>query len=413
MRVNPFPRGAGRPAQYIVGRAAQLNALERLTYEVQKRRRADSLCFLGPVGLGKTCLLKHARSELQKRNWLCGYSEAGPDPATAFADLLTDAREALPADGIGARFRSQLQDLSISAGPIGIGLKLDSPGEGTDYSRLSTILRSLGQLAVKNGVGVALILDEAQALPRRDLLMFYRVINRLDELPLAVILAGLPGTPSRVVSSSRREDSGEFFRENSGEWGIVYDGLGPLSWQNATKSLTLPLADNGSSLTPEGLHLLLGFAKGHPLTLQMLGSAAWLEAEGSVTESRPLAITHDHARAAIRKVTAQLTVSTYRPLWSQLSDGKKAMLRRLARCELGEMDEYWRSGRPAEYMDIFADRSLDREQYGRRRSDLVEPNGKGESVLSALEDLGIIYDNRDWARLGFVIPGFREYILER
>ena len=43
------------------------------------------------------------RSQLQQQGWLCGYSEASPDASTAIADFLTDARQALPSGGAGAK----------------------------------------------------------------------------------------------------------------------------------------------------------------------------------------------------------------------------------------------------------------------------------------------------------------------
>jgi hypothetical protein len=168
VRLNPFPRGPVRPERYIYGRSSQLEAIDRFTYEVQFRHCSDVMCILAPPGLGKSCLLKFTRRKLQNEGWLCGYSEAGSDAATSILDLLSDASDALPPEGIGSKFRARLEQFNISAGPVGLGLKLGTGDsrDATTYSQLSRLLSSLGNIAAEAGTGVALIIDEAQVIPQ-------------------------------------------------------------------------------------------------------------------------------------------------------------------------------------------------------------------------------------------------------
>ena len=162
---------------------------------MQSRQCSDVICFLAPMGLGKTCLLKLARRQLQQKG--VGFAVTAKQvlmPTTSILDLLSDASDALPPEGVGAKFRARLEQFNISAGPIGLGIQLGSEIESdtTAYSRLSRLLSNLGSLAMQSQVGVALVIDEAQALPTKDLELLMRVIGRLDDLPIAVLIGGLP-----------------------------------------------------------------------------------------------------------------------------------------------------------------------------------------------------------------------------
>lgn len=311
-----------RPERYIYGRSEQLEAIQRLTYEVQNRQCSDVICFLAPAGLGKTCLLKAARRQLQQKGWLCGYSEASSDATTSILDLLSDASDALPPEGIGAKFRARLQEFNISAGPVGVGMKLgdSDPGDPTAYSRLSRLLSTLGHLAVQAQVGVALIIDEAQALPRRDLELLMRIISRLDDLPIAVLIGGLPKIPRKLI------DGDDYDRTLPDIW---YHPLNPLSERESRRTLEEPAADAGTSFQDEALQSLVSFADGNPLILQMLGSEAWLAADRLPASSIGL----DHAKSAIDSVRSQLTISVYEPIWMGCTDAERAVMRAVTMSE--------------------------------------------------------------------------------
>jgi hypothetical protein len=326
VRVSPYRRGALRPAKYLFGRSEQLDLINRSALEVQVNKCSDVQAFLAPVGLGKTCLLKHTRRLLQQRGWLCGYSEASTDAATAIADLLSDASDALPPGGLGGRFRARLEQFNITAGPVGIGLKLGETGDLTPYTRLSRLIASLGQLASQADVGVALLIDEAHVLSRQDLELILRVVNRLDELPIALFLAGLPSIPRRFVSGDDDDD-----RRTMPE--VWYSDLKPLSWNESELALSTPVIDAGYAFETEAVSILIAFSAGHPLALQMLGSASWLEADRDIGDGRPLLITRKHALSAVSSVRSQLTRSVYEPIWETSTELTKRVLRKMAQSE--------------------------------------------------------------------------------
>jgi len=378
MQLNPYPRGSARPEKYLFGRAAEIQAIEHFAHEVQTRQASDVLCFLAPAGLGKTSLLKLARRRLQQRGWFCGYSEASSDATTSMLDLLADAGDALPPEGLGARFRSRLDELSLTAGPVGIGFKLSAKAdEATSYTRLTRLLSGLGQLAISGGVGVALIIDEAQALPSADLALLMRVVDRLDELPIAVLIGGLPRVPRRLISSS------DFASTQPNLWYETLSCLGP---EDARDVLVVPAADAGCTLDPDALDLLTGFAAGHPLLLQMAGSAAWRAASQDASGGR-VRITAGHAEQALSEAARQLTLAIYEPLWAVCSPPERQVLRLLA--------------------------PLCRDGQGARLPELRAAGDGFVDTVLALAGNGIVWFRSPTRPVRLVLPGFADYILQR
>jgi hypothetical protein len=297
-------------------------------------------------------------------------------------DLLADAGDALPPEGLGAKFRSRLDELSLTAGPVGIGFKLSAKAdETTSYTRLTRLLSGLGRLAIAGGVGVALIIDEAQALPSADLALLMRVVARLDDLPIAVLIGGLPRIPQRLIPSS------DFANTQPSLW---YDTLGCLGPEDSCKALVVPAADVGCTLDADALDLLTGFAAGHPLLLQMAGSAAWRAVGPDATGSR-IQIAARHAQQALAESAQQLTLAMYEPLWAVCSPPEKQALRLLA--------PLCRDGQGAQLSELLT--------TGEGSPDTVD-------TLFALAGNGVIWPLRPpRPSVRFVLPGFAEYIMQR
>lgn len=424
VQSNPFPRGASRPPQHIFGRSDQLRYLERFTHDVKTAQRSDIVCYLAPPGLGKTCLLKNTRRNLQGQGWLCGYSEASTDPDTAITDLLYDATEALPEEGAGARFRSRIDEFNISAGPVGVGMKLGSQADLTVYAKFTKLLAGIGAMAKRHGTGVALIIDEAHVLPRQNLELLLRAVNRLDELPIALIVAGLPSIPRRMIHGLPDESTPSL---------IFYSDLRPLSWEHAEQALRVPASDAGVSFQEDALEILLRFAKGNPLTLQMIGSAAWLEACHSAGQQEPYIIEAIHARTAVSSTKSQLTTAVYSPLWSKLTPDEKSVLAALAECEKTQFIVPYERFNMPDFIIFNIPRSMPSLAlppghiyspdviFFERMQMLESAHKEAERIIAGLWEKGIVhFDNFPSVDPGdpasahpsveFVVPGFAEFI---
>jgi len=403
VRENPFPRGPERTARYLFGRSDQIASLERFVTDVWHDQSANLMGLLAAPGLGKTCLLKHMQRELKEKNWLCGYSEASPEPGSAISDLLTDAANTLDSRRGRGGFRDSLQGLKVSAGPVGLDFKLGNPDEGTAYERLSAMLYLLGERARKADTGVALLLDEAQAFPPTDLELLLRVVSNLMyrfSFPIAVVLAGLPDIPSKFIYTVRHSHSGP---------DIWYESLYPLERDQAELCLKSPAVDAGYSFAPGVLERLVDFAGGHPLTLQTVGSVAWVQADWSTPEGEPLVISEANARSAMASVKAQLTTATFEPFWARFTETEKAVLYSLAEQE----KTVPRSGyqKPGTKWDGSTGQfSWEPEIHPLERA-LWDVHPEARRVIRTFLDRGIIHHVERDGRLGFATPGFADFVI--
>ena len=375
VRTNPFSPGAVRLPPYLVGRASQWALIEGLANQIETEGHHSPLCFLAPAGLGKTTLLKQVGRELTQRNWLCGYAEASQDAALAIQDLLADARQALPPEAIGARFRARLQEFNVTAGPVGAGFKLGSLNDGTAYTQLRELLTSLGELAKLDQVGVALLIDEAQVLPSNALDLLFRVVNRLDDFPIAAIMGGLPNIPNVIGNGLRSAPY------------VFYADLDPLSSEDARAALAEPIAAAGGQCEPSALAHLVKFAEGHPLTLQMVGSSAWIAADRETSPEEVPFIQERHAAVAIDAAQSQLTLAAYRPVWARCKKPERRLLLALANSMGGVQSE----------SDLL--------------SNLKAAMTNPEKVLDNLVGKGVVYAREEAVR--FVVPGFDEFVRGR
>ena len=382
MRPNPFSPGTVRPAEFLVGRDGQLSLVDRLINQISSGYPHSPICFLAPGGSGKTTLLRRISSELQTRHWLCGYTQASTDTATAIQDLLFDARNAFPREGIGARIRSRVQEISITAGPIGAGLKLgnvDNPNNPnvTVHGRLIDLLTKLAEAARLDGVGVVLLVDEVQVLSYEDIDLMLSAVNSLYKLPVAAIMAGLPNIP-HIISSGPRS---AFY--------VEYSNLNAFTWEEAYSALTVPVKSSGGDYESDTAAPLIEYSNGHPLVLQMLGSRAWIQAEQeSSSGDRSLLIKRRHAEAAIASTRAELVVSVHRPVWARCTNAERMLLSTLA---------------------ASADSALsERELFSSRKLAGIDP----QETLDNLMGNGIVYAPED-DDVRFVVPGFSDFVRRR
>ena len=194
VRPNPFNPGSTCPDRYLFGRTQEWDLVQRATSQiVAENRKHHPICFLAPAGLGKTTLMKKIALDLQQKDWFCGYSEASPEASTALHDLLSDAEDTFPRSGLGKRLLRRVTGINVKAGPVGLDVALGSSDEATAYTRMVKFLSEKSHSAKRRHSGVALLLDEAQVLPRGPYESTHpRAIRRLnDDLPIILILGGL------------------------------------------------------------------------------------------------------------------------------------------------------------------------------------------------------------------------------
>jgi hypothetical protein len=369
MPSNPFNVGTVRPAQYMFGRSDELSWINWIADTVQADQEAHRRCFLGAPGTGKTSILKYAQEILRRRNWLCGYSEASPDAATAIGEFLHDARRALPRHGSGQKFLSRITEMNVSFGGVGAGFKV-SEGSKPTYSLVLELFAALGDVAIKQRSGVAILLDEAQALPDSDLDLLIRCVSRLERFPVALIMAGLPSIPDKL----EREDG----PTSAVTW---FSTLRPLDRTDAYQALAAPFLHNGKMVSDREINRMLDFAEGHPLTLQMLGSKVW-----DCANKEQVAIDDSHATRAIESTREQLLIAYHEPMWRRCAGPERDVLAKFAAAP-----------QPIDYYKFIA-------SHWKTIPDV-------DSIIYRLRDRGVVH-MRGTTSVEFSIPGFRDYVCQ-
>ncbi len=371
MPANPFSPGVFHPDQALFGRESQFQIVDQVVEQIDNGYPHSPVCFIGPPGLGKTAILKYLASDLKRRHWLCGYSEAGSDVGSAIYDLLADAQQLAPAQSPVRRLLSRIQGFNASAGPVSIGLDLQSIENGSAYARLLELFQTLSNTARFDLVGAALFLDEAQVLPGTHLEILLRALNAVEDSPIVLFMAALPNLMDKIVPGPRTTPH------------VWLSNLAPLDAACAQTALVDPARLAGGEFDVDALAALLEFAHGHPLTLQMLGRSAWNLGAVDTPEGQVIIIRVVHAIQAIEQVRDQLKLNYYRPTWRSCTTSERALLRALARTDetMTELD----------VTQAVQDEVTD--------ADIVLYDLAGKGIVSTGEE-----------GVNFVMPGFRTFV---
>ncbi len=213
---NPYAPGAGRAPAALVGRQEQLDSWDVALRRIEAGRDAQSVVLYGLRGVGKTVLLTRFAATARDRSWLVAQVEAksGATIRDAIGEAFHDNLVDLARPGVGHRVLKALKTaLSFKAsydstGKWSFGLDLDSAaGGGADTggfeSDLGKLLRDLSAAAEEKGVGVAVLVDEAQDLARDELIALCSIVHAANQRGdrLVVALAGLPSLPRKLAEA--------------------------------------------------------------------------------------------------------------------------------------------------------------------------------------------------------------------
>jgi hypothetical protein len=175
--TNPYAPGAGRPPAALVGRDEQLSTWRVALDRLERGRSTQSVTMYGLRGVGKTVLLTEFLKSAQTRDWIAAKVEAGTDRSLRqlLGEALHDPLADLARPNAGMKLIKALKTmLSFKAsydasGTWNFGLDLaNSAGGGADTGLLETdlgkLLKDLAAAASEEGVGLAILIDEAQDL---------------------------------------------------------------------------------------------------------------------------------------------------------------------------------------------------------------------------------------------------------
>ncbi len=382
--LNPYAPGAGRPPAALVGRTAQLEAWAVTLERVERGLSIQPLAIYGLRGVGKTVLLTRLASQATDRQWLVAQLEAGSNKPlrVTLGEALHRPLSARARPSAGQRLRRALRTaLSFKAsydtsGTWSFGLDLD-PADGPSAAStgvletdLDTLIHDLSAAAAEDGVGFALLVDEAQSLTAEELTALCAAAHRASQLtwPFVLCVAGLPSLP-KVLAEAK----------SYAERLFAYHQLEALPAPDAARALTLPANQVDVTWKDDAVDLVVAATAGYPYFLQQYGQDTWNVAEHSDT------ITREDARVGVAAGQLALDLGFFRARWERATRAEQAYLRAMA--ALGEDD--------VPTGEIAA-------ALGRAATSLT-------MARSSLIAKGLIY-TPSYGRLAFTVPGMAAFI---
>jgi hypothetical protein len=368
----------------LVGRDEQLALAETVRTQLEASYAANCLLFTGLRGVGKTVLLKAIRNHLEDRAWLATYVQIRPSVPLdrAFAEVALRAQDNL---GTGAKVAKAVKSLARRGGSLqimGQGAGIGTGDVRADgYREFTDVLSKLGEAAERDGVGVALIVDELQALKNEPLGDLMNAVFTLrDEIPLAFIGSGLPYLPSRISNATTSTER------------LRYEPTDFLNERDARRAVAEPAEREGVYWHVDALVRLIEVAEGYPYFLQLYASEAWVAAgrEGGFEE-----ISAVNVARAIPEVQRQLDVGLYGSRFGKLGPNQRDYVHAM------EQLMTRRAGEPARTV-----RSGDVAKRLKKNATQVSP------VRDSLLRAGMIH-SPSHGDLEFSVPGFAKYLARR
>lgn len=327
---NPYTPGTGRKPSALVGRDATLDRWHVALQRAEQGRTDQPLILYGLRGVGKTVLLTQLRHDAEKRNWWVVQVEGGGD--VALRDLigegLYEPLSDIASENLGKRaLRALKTALSFKASydPTGtwtFGVDLSgTPGGGADSGILRTdlkkIIKDVALAAGEAGIGLAVLIDEAQDLAEEELTTLAMVAQAAaqDNWPVLFALAGLPSLPQTLAEAKSYSER------------FQYSHVERLSIDDARAALTRPAEDEDASWDVDALEHVVTESRRYPYFIQQFGQATWDEAAGPVIDLAD-------ARTGVALGQGALDSGFFRARWDRTTASEKRYLR--AMCPGGD-----------------------------------------------------------------------------
>lgn len=280
---NPFAPGAGSRPPELAGRDAILEAARISCGRAVKGRNARSIMLLGLRGVGKTVLLNEIGRNAEQEGLLVSRVES-PEVESLARLLFPEMRKVMRSlSGVAAARQLATRGLrglrnfaamfKIEMAGIEVGVEPE-PGlaeMGDLQYDLPDLFTLIGKAAQAAGRGWLLLIDEVQYLSTADLSALIVALHRMsqDGLPVLMVGAGLPQV-ARLAGEAK----------SYAERLFQYPAVGPLDPVSARLAVEKPIVDEGASIAPEALDIIVERTKGYPFFLQEWASVVWDSSDG-------------------------------------------------------------------------------------------------------------------------------------
>ena len=379
--LNPYMPGAGRKPTALVGRDDALRAWGVALRRAERGTTDQPMILYGLRGVGKTVLITQLRHDAEDRDWWVAQVEAGTDRPLReiLGEGLYEPLSEISRPSAGKRVLRALKTaLSFKASydatgnwTFGVDLS-DAAGGGADTGMLATdlrmIIKDLSLAAREAGVGLAILIDEAQDLDTEELTTLAVIAQAAaqDNWPVLFALAGLPSLPQTLAEAKSYTERFQFVPVER------------LTDADARAAILRPAQTAHVSWSSEALEHVVSQSGRYPYFIQQFGQEAWNTAEGSSIEL-------PDAKEGVLKGQNQLDNGFFRARWDRTTAAEKRYLR--AMCPEGD------SGVGSGEVAMRMDKSIN--QLGPIRARLIHK--------------GLIYAP-DHGIVSFTVPGMADFI---
>lgn len=327
---NPYMPGAGRKPSALVGRDSTLASWKIALARAERGVTDQPFVLYGLRGVGKTVLLTQLRHDAEEQDWLVAQIEAtrGKGLRELIGEALYEPLFELVRPSPGVRMMKALKTaLSFKAsydmsGQWSFGLDLSgAEGGGADSGLLHTdlrkIIKDVSAAAKEKGVGLAVLIDEAQELEAEELSTLAAVAQAAaqDNWPVLFGLAGLPSLPQTLAEAKSYSER------------FQYTHVERLSDDEAKEAIYKPARSESANWSDEALEHVVAASGRYPYFIQQFGQEAWNRADGPDIELVD-------ARYGVVAGQQQLDNGFFRARWDRATAKEKRYLR--AMCPEGD-----------------------------------------------------------------------------
>ncbi|WP_297008983.1 AAA family ATPase [uncultured Corynebacterium sp.] len=335
-RRNPFTPTAGATPPLLVGRG---EVIDDFRESVIDGPGAPGLLTLvtGPRGTGKTVMLNALEDVARTEGWLHLSETATP----GLLDRLSRGVEKQLASVTGDD--RQVPRVTGASTPAG-GVDIEYPDRPESGLR-NAVTRLLGLLD-ERGAGLVVTVDEVHGGDHDELRHLGALAQHLvrEQLPFALVLAGLPGAISDLLNDAvltflRRAERVE---------------LGNVADAEVRDALLGPIEDSGVAIAPEALDAAVAATEGYPFMIQLVGYNVWRSAVDGYIGLAQVAIGTERARRRLGNLVHATSLH-------DLSEVDKTFLVKMAKDDgpsrTGDIAE--RMGVKKNYVSVYRQRLLD------------------------------------------------------
>ncbi len=280
---NPFAPGAGSRPPELAGRDVILESAKIACVRAVKGRSARSLMLLGLRGTGKTVLLNEIGRIAEQEGLLVSKVESPegeslarliyPEMRKVMRSLSgVEAAKQIATRGLrGLRNFASIFKIEIAGVDVGVEPESGLADTGDLQYDLPDLFVLIGKATQAAGRGWILLIDEVQYLSDSDLSALIVALHRIsqDGLPVLLVGAGLPQI-ARLAGEAK----------SYAERLFQYPAVGALDPASAAQAVRNPIIEEGATIAPEALELIVERTKGYPFFLQEWGSVMWNDAGG-------------------------------------------------------------------------------------------------------------------------------------